>query len=263
MIQSIPSIFVATPCFGGLVTQRYLYSMIQLMNRGTEAGYAVTLQMLGHESLITRGRNALVAMFLDSPATHLMFIDSDIGFDPLEAEAMLKFNQDVVAGMYPLKVMEWDAAAIRRAKSGEHPSTAPIRFVGVPLAESQREWRGGFVTGEFAGTGFMLIKRGVFERMIEAYPHVHYTASHTSSSAPATQNLYALFDCMIEPETGHYLSEDYTFCKRFRAIGGKIWLNTRSYLTHTGSHDYAASPAPRFPAAVAASTPIAQFPDAA
>jgi hypothetical protein len=262
MLQSIPNIFVATPCFGGMATQRYVHSMIGLMNRGTEAGYAVTLQMLGHESLITRGRNTLVAMFLDSSATHLMFIDSDIGFDPLEAEQMLKFNQDVVAGMYPLKLMEWDAAATCRARNGEDPATAPIRFVGAPLPEGQREWRGAFVTAEFAGTGFMLIRRNVFERMIEAYPHTHYTAAHISSSAPATRNLYALFDCMIEEETSHYLSEDYTFCKRFRAIGGKVWLNTHSNLVHVGSFDYSGSPAPRFPNAAIREVP-APTPNAA
>jgi hypothetical protein len=63
----------------------------------------------------------------------------------------------------------------------------------------------------------------------------------------ASTSLYALFDCMIEPETGHYLSEDYTFCKRWRAIGGKVWLNTKSSLIHIGAHEFLGNPAVRYP----------------
>jgi hypothetical protein len=239
-----PHIFVATPCYGGLVAQRYMQCMFALLQRGNEQGYAVALQLLGYESLITRGRNTLVAMFLDHPAaTHLMFIDADIAFDPLEIERMLALNEDVVAGMYPLKILDWDEQALLRARRGESLETAALRYVGVACNDA--EPHNGFVTAEFAGTGFMLIRRAAIERMIEAYPETHYVAAHNFTHAPQSRNFYALFDCMIEPETGHYLSEDYAFCRRWRAIGGKVWLNTMSRLTHIGTHEFLGDPARR------------------
>ncbi len=247
MPKQVPHIFVATPCYGGLVAQRYMQCVFALLQRGTERGFSVSLQMLGYESLITRGRNTLVSMFLDHPsATHLMFIDADIGFDPAEVEQMIRFDEDVVTGMYPLKVLEWDENAVRRAGGGEELDTAPLRYVGVACEGDARECRDGFITGEFAGTGFMMIKRDAIRKMIKAYPETHYTAAHNFTRAPASKNLYALFDCIIEPETGHYLSEDYTFCKRWRAIGGKVWLNTNSSLIHIGAHEFHGNPAARY-----------------
>ena len=246
MSDQAPHIFVATPCFGGLVTQRYMQCVFTLLQRGNERGYAVSLQMLGYELLITRGRNTLVAMFLDNPtATHLMFIDADIGFDPAEVEHMLDLGEDVVAGMYPLKILDWDEHAIRRVSRGEHFETAALRYVGVPLEDGAREERSGFVTGEFAGTGFMLIRREAIERMVEAYPETRYAAAHNFTNAPKNMNYHALFECMIEPGTGHYLSEDYAFCHRWRALGGKVWLNTRSTLIHIGPHEFLGNPALR------------------
>jgi len=244
--MSTPHIFVSTPCYGGLVTQRYMQSTFALLQRGNEQGYAVTLQLLGYESLITRGRNTLVSLFLDHPhATHLMFIDADIAFDPAELEQMLLFGADVVAGSYPLKILDWDERAIDRARHGEALQTAALRYVGAQCEGADRESRDGFVTAEFAGAGFMLIRREAILRMIDAYPETHYTAAHNFSNVLPSRNLYALFDCMIEPETGHYLSEDYAFCKRWRAIGGKVWLNAQSRLTHIGSYEFSGDPARR------------------
>jgi len=246
MPNKAPHIFIATPCYGGLVTQRYMQCVFTLLQRGTERGFGVSLQMLGYESLITRGRNTLVSMFLDNPtATHLMFIDADIGFDPTEVEHMLALGEDVVAGMYPLKILDWDEHAILRVNRGEHFETAALRYVGVPLEENTRERRNGLVTAEFAGTGFMLIRREAIARMVEAYPETRYAAAHNFTNMPQSSNYYALFDCMIEPGTGHYLSEDYAFCRRWREIGGKVWLNTHSRLTHIGAHEFLGDPSYR------------------
>jgi hypothetical protein len=94
-------IFVATPCYGGMVNQRYMISDIGLLQLGDKLGFKATLDLLGYESLITRGRNILVSRFLDNPtATHLLFIDADIGFDPSQVARMLRFDADVVAGMF-------------------------------------------------------------------------------------------------------------------------------------------------------------------
>jgi hypothetical protein len=245
------NLFIATPCFGGLVTQRYMQSTFALFQFGMSAGVPVTIELLGYDSLITRSRNTLVAKFLDRPeATHLFFIDADIGFGLEHVVRMLRFDEDVVAGMYPLKLLDWAHGGLTRALSGEAIETAPLRYVGTPCQGDALEARDGFVTGTYAGTGFMLIKRAALLRMTEAYAHLRYTAAHTQAVPSLSRNQFALFDCMIEPETGTYLSEDYTFCRRWRTIGGQIWLDTQGPLIHVGPHEFHGQPASRFPAAV-------------
>ncbi|MBB4197753.1 hypothetical protein CCR94_07965 [Rhodoblastus sphagnicola] len=240
-------LFVATPCYGGLVTQRFMYSMMGLVQRGVMAGLTTQVEMLGYESLITRGRNTLVSRFLDTPsASHLLFVDADIGFEPDQVFRMLAFDADVVAGMYPLKLIDWESG-LSRAHAGEPVETAPMRYVGAPREGEEAQNRDGFVTADYAGTGFMLIRREVFARMAQAYPHLRYAACHNSHRPSFSPNQYAFFDGMIEPETGTYLSEDYTFCRRWRDLGGEIWLDTQGVLTHVGPHEFIGAPNLRFP----------------
>ena len=243
------NIFIATPCYGGMVTSRYMHSTVGLLNLGRDLGFRVSLNLLGNESLITRARNQLVSRFLDDPtATHLLFIDADIGFDPRQAARMLAFEENVVAGMYPLKMLDWTSGA-PRAVGGEAVETAPLRYVGAPCEGAEAEARDGFVTGTYAGTGFMMIRREALLQMAAAYPHLRFRMTHAGSMQTGlptfSPNQYAFFDCMIEPETGVYLSEDYTFCRLWRAVGGKVWLDTKGALTHIGPHEFHGAPAVR------------------
>ncbi|MDB5496581.1 MAG: hypothetical protein JWP28_612 [Phenylobacterium sp.] len=229
---------VATPCYGGVVTQRYMQSVCGLMLAATHDNVTVTLELLGNDSMITRARNSLVATTLDnSDATHLMFIDADIGFSPAQVGRMLRFDRDVVAGMYPLKIVHYDAGVFDRVEAGEALETAQIRYVGALVAERERRQEQGFVTAEFAGTGFMLIKRAALEKMIQAYPHLQYSAVHDRAQPRASAHQYALFEGMIDPDNGDYLSED-AFCRRWRDIGGEVWLDTRSKLMHIGPREF-------------------------
>jgi hypothetical protein len=221
-------------------------SVIKLMSYASRNDFDVSLALLGGDSLITRSRNKLVATFLDMPqATHLMFIDADISFHPEDIHRMLKFDHDVVAGMYPVKNFDW--AQVKRKMSAEMPedklAESGLHFVGLPCPEKDREHREGFVTGIYAGTGFMLMRRSCLERMVLAYPQTKYDVAHVyPMPAVPSQNQYALFDCMIEPGTNIYLSEDFTFCRRWRDIGGKIWLDPQSRLTHYGTFRFQGSP---------------------
>lgn len=242
------NIVVCTPCFGGLVTQGYMLATTNLLLLGNQMGFGVSVDLLGYDSLITRSRNTLVTQFLDRPdASHLLFVDADITFQPAQLLRMVAFDQDVVAGMYPLKIRDWSIEAISRVRSGESLDTAALRYVGLPCEGETRQIQDGFVTAEYAGTGFMLIRRHALIRMMQAYPELAFTAAHDRATQTPSPHRYALFDCMIEPETRHYLSEDYTFCRRWRDIGGQIWLDTQGSLIHTGSHDFIGNPAMRFP----------------
>ena len=238
----VPNVLVATPCYGGLMTHVYVHSLLKMMSFRGDLRFSVGLVTSAHDSLITRSRNALVRTFLDTPtATHLLFIDADIGFEPVAVQRLLAFDEDVVAGMYPVKVVYWAriSARVEPGVSEEVLRQAGTHFVGVPCTGADREERGGFVTGSYAGTGFMMIKRTVIERMISAYPETQYRVMQTfPATKPGGAPFYNLFDCMIDAETGTYLSEDFTFCHRFRKIGGKIWLDTESRLHHVGSMEF-------------------------
>ncbi len=240
-------LLVATPCYGGLVTQRYMQSICALLQYGGVRGWAVSVELLGYDSLIPRARNTLVATFLDHPdATHLMFIDADIGFQPEQVERMLAFDKEVVAGMYPLKLIDYDAGVVARVQAGEALQAAQTRYVGALDTEALARAVDGFAPGLYAGTGFMMIRRSALARMTEAYPETRYSACHDRQAPRLSANNYALFDGMIEPETREYLSEDYTFCHRWRAIGGTLWLDTRSQLMHVGAREFTGDATARY-----------------
>lgn len=242
-----PHLFIATPCYGGLVTQTYMQSILALQQHAPEAGYDLSLALLAHDALISRARNTLVGQFLRDPrATHLFFIDSDIGFTPEQVTRLVNARRDVVAGVYPIKTQRWDEAARARLAAGESLETAGLVYVGEPSQGAARREENGFVTADYAGTGFMLIQRHVLERMIAAYPETRYRhAFILSNVAPDGGFDYALFDTEIDPDTEAYLSEDYTFCRRWRLLGGTIWLDLHARLSHTGHHEFHGNPAIR------------------
>ena len=228
--MSQPLILVATPCFGGMVSQSYMLSVIRLMSYARSSGFDVSLSMLGYDALISRARSTLVAAFLDNPAaTHLLFVDADIGFEPQQVERLLKFDKDFTGALYPLKSIDWDFIPQRCVERGESIQQAALSYVGTFCPEAERKQEGDFVTATYAGGGFQLIRRSALERLIAAYPESHFSRVHSMPlsgsrrEAAQSSNLFALFDCIIDPETGAYLSEDYSFCRRWRQIGGEIW----------------------------------------
>lgn len=241
-------VFIATPCYGGMVTKEYMQSIISLMHAGAQNNIQFILAMLGNDALITRSRNTLVSSFLnETPATHLLFIDADIGFEPEQVVALLASDKDVVGAMYPIKDYDWDQAT-RQTTQEETLHEAALHYVGTPVPANKAEWDGQFVTALYIGTGMLLIKRHVIERMTEAYPELQYSGIHAFPRVERKQKpQYALFECLIDRENGLYLSEDYAFCERWRRMGGKLWLNTTGKLTHTGAHRFQGNPAQRFP----------------
>lgn len=241
-------IFLATPCFGGVVTQGYMQSVCALMAAAPSAGLGLTLALLGQDALITRSRNTLVSHFMGhSGATHLLFVDADIVFEPEHVFRLLRAKKPVVAGIYPLKAYHWDKACHERIASGEALETAGLHYVGKLMPEEQLVRQGDLATALFAGTGFMLIERKTIQELSTAHPETRYR--RVDAYRPqAEENLeaYALFDCIIDQESGTYMSEDFTFCHRWRAHGGEIWLDTSAQLAHHGSSDFRGQPIVRF-----------------
>ena len=239
-----PFIIIGTPCYGGLVTHGYMNSVVTLMDRAGAMGARFGLNLLANDALITRARAAIVAAMLDEPAaTHLLFIDADISFPPDQVARLLAADKDVAAATYPVKSIDWAAIPDRAVKNQEPLAEAGLVYVGK-LSEGGKT-DGVFAAADYAGTGFLLIKRAALLKMIAAYPETKFKSVQSFPPSPGSDNLYALFDCMID-EQGTYLSEDYAFCRRWTKIGGAIWLDRTSALTHTGPYGFQGNAAARF-----------------
>lgn len=239
-MSAAPLIMIATPCFGGVVTQVYMTSVLRLIQSSPAAGFGTTLAMLGYDSLIPRARATLVGSFLDNPAaTHLLFIDADIGFDPDQVVRLLAADKEFAAALYPVKALDWEQMPERCTRGAEPLPQGPLNYVGTFCRGKDAKRDGDFATAIYAGGGFQLIRRSVIEKMVAAYPQTKFSRllAMPTGERPS-ENLYALFDTFIDQNTGEYLSEDYAFCRRWRDLGGEIWLDRNSRLTHVGIFDY-------------------------
>jgi hypothetical protein len=229
-----PHIVVATPCYGGNVTNYYALSAIKLKTACIERGIELSFRMLGGDALITRARSNLVAEFLDEPdATHLLFIDADIGFRPEQVFALLDGNRDVVSAVYPMKIVNWDRIQAYGEAGRPLVPAATMSYAVEFLDPAAITPVDGLAQVRYVGTGFMLIRRDVFTTMAPHYPALKFRGF--GRPTPDDRERFGFFESMIDPETGSYLSEDYAFCKRWRDIGGEIWINLDSRLTHVGN----------------------------
>lgn len=220
-------------------------SIIRLMTT-IDNTISLSLLLLGGDSLITRARAMLVTKFMSNPeATHLMFIDSDISFDPEQFERLFRQDKDFVAAMYPVKEINWSKQSVRN-QGGEPADTAGLDYVGVLCEGDTLKVENGFATATYVGAGFQLIKRNVFEKMAEAHPELAFSEVHDTNKSTSDNFKYALYDPLIEQETREYLSEDFAFCRRWRALGGDIWLDLKSQITHSGNTSFRGDTSLRF-----------------
>jgi hypothetical protein len=238
-LQSM-NVLWATPCYVSAVSMHYVTSMFELTHEAAGLGLRSSLHMRA-ESLVTRGRNELVKFFLmHEEYTHLFWIDADIAFHPSAAIRLLLSDYDVAAGIYPIKRFNWPKQGLPAGTTQEAFESLytdyPFNAVGG-TAESLRESAtvDGFVEVAEAPTGFMAIKRQVFPKLMQHYPELNYMPDGPLGN-PETPFYWLFFDCMVDPDTRRYLSEDYAFCRRWRDIGGKVYADMHSNLGHLGQH---------------------------
>ena len=222
-MPDIPSLVVATPCYGGQLTTTYAGSLLLLQKACIAQKIEFSFMLGSGDALITRARAELMTAFLDQPeATHLLFIDADIGFQPEQVFRLLALGEDVVAGSYPIKAIDWER--MRRAFAASRPNPSAALSYVIDLGDVTRVTsRNGFAKALHVGNGFLLIRRAALLKMCEAYPQLKYSAVHGKTHGRKDSPYrYALFDTMIDKATGEYLSEDFAFCRRWRDIGGEI-----------------------------------------
>lgn len=236
---------IVTPSHDGKLFENYTLSLLNLVAQAAEVGLRVQVLIASGESLITRARNNAVAYFLANPQfTHLFWIDADIGFSIDSALRLLTSGHDVCAGVYPLKTENWPEGGVPEGTDRQAFDTLFTRYTVNTAAKGKGRAKtvelavrpDGFIALDEAPTGFMLIARGVFDRMVEAYPDLRYVPD-----TPGVQDQglhYRFFDCMVAPESGRYLSEDYAFCRRWSALGGSVHVDAGSNLSHRGHKTY-------------------------
>ena len=234
-------IFVCTPMYGGQCFGYFTQSCLQLSNLCKTKDVDVSFSFLFNESLIQRARNLLAQHFLKSNATHLMFIDADIRFNPEQIFPMLEADKDIICGIYPKKEINW--TTVKMAMDANVPNDQ-LKFhtgafvvnlvdyqteVTVPVNEPVEIWNGG--------TGFMLVKREVFENLIGKVPtYLNNVLDMTNKENGETINEF--FATSIEDDTRILLSEDYYFCKKAREHGMKVWAAPWVQLAHIGTYAF-------------------------
>ena len=203
-----------TPCYGGNITEVCFSSYLGFTIMAMQNSINFQIDTLSNESNVNRARNSCAAKFLSGDCSHLMFVDADIQFNPQDIVKLINHDKDIVGGIYPQK-------------------TLPPKMVVNTLNNGEHE--GDLIEVGTLGTGFMLIKRSVFEKMIEegATPYVDAIGLSPEENA----NQYDFFQCTIDSK-GRYLTEDWSFCRRWRQLGGKIWADTKIALAHVGYYRF-------------------------
>jgi hypothetical protein len=247
-------IFVGTPMYGGQCHGMYTKASCDLATTATKYGMDVKFFYLFNESLITRARNYLVDEFLRSPYTHLMFIDSDINFNPQDVLALASLigpDKPIIGGPYPKKCIAWEKVrnAVDAGLADEDPTILEKftgDFVFNPTAGTTQIKIDEPTEVLEVGTGFVMIAREVFEAFREEYPQFSYKPDHNRSEHfDGKRYIHAFFDTVIDNElyagkgasgSDRYLSEDYMFCQFARKIGFTTWLCPWMEVNHVGTY---------------------------
>lgn len=237
-----PKIFVATPMYGGMCAGFYTQAIIQLLTTCQANGVDVEYSFMFNESLITRARNSLTHTFMQTDCSHLMFIDADIKFRAADVIHMIRAEKDILCGIYPKKEINWYSvkAAMDRGvpfdQLKSHTGSFVVNLVNyvgevtVPIHEPVEIFNGG--------TGFMLIKREVFDKLGESVPSYSNDVVDLGGKMKQSEPIKEFFTTSIEPGTNRLLSEDYHFCRIWRESGGQVHAAPWCHLSHIGTYAF-------------------------
>ena len=245
-------LFIATPMYGGQCHGLYVKSILDLQAMCAQLKIQTRFSFLFNESLITRARNYMVDEFLRARTgateefpegqeyTHMIFIDSDIEFNPEHVLHLLALDKDIVGGPYPKKTINWGNVARAFKKNID---TSPDELVEITGEYVFNPVPGTIKFSVYhpldvleVGTGYMLIKREVFNKYKEYYPNYSYKPDHVGQKHfDGSREIHCYFQAEIDPISKRYLSEDYLFCQNWRKMGGQVWLAPWITSTHLGT----------------------------
>jgi hypothetical protein len=246
-------LFVATPMYGGMCAGMFSKSCADLSAICTQYGIPLQFYFLFNESLITRARNYCCDEFMRSNSQHLMFIDSDIGFNPQDVIAMMalqaqepeKYN--IIGGPYPKKCISWEKikAAVDKGIADDDANILE-RFVGdyvfnpkggqqsIPISEPVEVLE--------IGTGFMMIEKASMKKFVDTYPQYMYKPDHVRTEHfDGSREIMMFFQAEVDPVSKRYLSEDYWFCQKAQQADIRTWFCPWMKLQHVGSYIFGGS----------------------
>jgi len=258
-----PKLYILTPCFGGMCYINYMTCLINTITLFRQLQFPIQIEFCKNDSLVPRARNNLVARAMNDPLmTHIIFIDNDISWDPLDIIKLILSEKDIVGGIYPLKNYDWskllvdqenpynsniiqgwldkkNKSQLRNLISDEKMIQNNLLTYNVNYLEKYLHVENNLGKVKHVATGFMMIKRDVFTKMAKSFPSTKYVDDVNFLTPEENAFAYALFDCGVEE--GHYFSEDWLFCHRWMKMGNEIWMDVSINLTHTGIEEYSGS----------------------
>jgi hypothetical protein len=219
-------IFIPLICYNHTCSTEWMMSILKLLNACKDTGLACSFYPIFFESLVSRARNASVAHFLqDKDNTHLLFIDSDIIFEPEDVFNLLKANKEVIAGIYPKKYITWE-----RLKND--PEAERVDF---PIGGQIKMTDDNYLELDYLPTGFLLINRTAIEKIITKHPELKYT--NDIDGYGYGDHFYNLFKVGVN-DKGIYESEDWGFCSLWKEVGGQVLIHPEINVKHLGWHEY-------------------------
>jgi len=267
-----PKLYILTPCYGGQCYVNYMTCLINTITLFRQIGFPIQIEFCKNDSLVPRARNNLVARAMYDPEmTHIIFIDNDITWDPIDILKLVLSEKEMVGGIYPLKHYDWskllidpqnpynsniiqgwlskkNQSQLKEVISDERMVQHNLLKYNVNYLDNVLEIQDNLAKVRHLATGFMMIRRSVIEQLIKAFPSTKYVDDVNFLRPEENEFAYALFDCGVED--GHYLSEDWLFCSRWMKLsknGDKesdkkeVWMDVSIQLTHTGVEDYMGS----------------------
>ena len=233
------------PLYEGNISHVTLTGIIDLIQWFSSKNIEYKFYFISKDSLVSRARNTIVTKFLDDEdfsGTHLFFLDADIGFSHKNFERLLDYNKDLVCGVYPTKGINWE-----RLKTLDNKTVKPQNLMNYNvnfIDPSSIKLDNGFTEVKEGATGFMLIKKEVFLKLKDNYSDLKFTP-RPSSILSGSENCYDFFKVgNYKDKKGNvnYLSEDFYFSTLWRDIGGKIFADLTSELSHLGKFSFYGSP---------------------
>jgi hypothetical protein len=246
-------LFLATPMYGGMCAGMFTKSVADLSAICTQYGIPLQMYFLFNESLVTRARNYCVDEFMRSEAEHLMFIDSDIGFNPQDVIALMALQSqdpdkyDIIGGPYPKKCISWEKikAAVDKGVADDDANVLD-KFVGDFVFNPKGGQQSIAISEPCEvleiGTGFMMVSKQAMKKFYDAYPEYMYKPDHVRTEHfDGTREIMMAFQAEIDPVSKRYLSEDYWFCQKAQAINLKTWLCPWMKMQHVGTYIFGGS----------------------
>ena len=253
------NLIILTPCYGSQCYVNYVSCLMNTMVLFNQLGLVLRVEFCRNDSLVSRARNNLIAKAMsDKNITHMLFIDADITWNPVDILKLILADKNIVGGVYPIKHYEWNklidptknvvqewidkknASQLKDAVSDQDILQHRLMRYNLNYISNTLEVANNLTKVRHLATGFMMIRRDTIEKMARAFPSTKYTDDvGFLKGAAENEYAYALFDCGVEE--GHYCSEDWLFCSRWAKMGGETWVDVTINLNHCGVEDFKGS----------------------